>query len=295
MHLLDERQLARACQLPEPGEAAELALEVAGRPAEALGGRDGMELGERVDELVPDAATLGGRVELRRQLVVEDDAVHDVHHVERNAEGGLVLVREQHAGHPDRRPGERAEESRLSQHVVGRRRQRRARRAAQHEALVAPADQEGDVRVPVPDPRCLDRPRSEACSVEHRLDRLEHEQGRKRLGRRLLGRLHDVAHAVTLRVKRRGGRVSLRRHSVTKGESCAGNRRKIGRDLRTRRGGLRGRAPGDGLHVHRGADLAPDGAPPALLGHARRRAAALHAVRRRGRRGDAARRSSATG
>ena len=61
----------------------------------------------------------------------------------------------------------------------------------------------------------------------------------------------------------------------------ARDRRQVVRDLRARRGGLGGRAARHGLHLHRGADLAPDRAPPALLGHAGRRAPQVHARQRR--------------
>ena len=44
----------------------------------------------------------------------------------------------------------RAQQPRLAQHVVRGRRQRRARRAAQHQLAAAAADQVGDVRVPSP-------------------------------------------------------------------------------------------------------------------------------------------------
>ena len=60
-----------------------------------------------------------------------------------------------------------------------------------------------------------------------------------------------------------------------------GYRREVGCDLRARRGGLRGRAGRDRVHVHGGADLAPDRALPPLLGHARRHSAQVHAGRRR--------------
>ena len=57
---LDGRDLARLVDLPEAEEAPQLALEVAGRLAEALQpGRlpvDGVDLDERVDELVGRSA-----------------------------------------------------------------------------------------------------------------------------------------------------------------------------------------------------------------------------------------------
>ncbi len=67
---LDGRDLARLVELPQPGEPAQLALEVAGRLAEALEARrapvDGVDLDERVDQLLADRRALLGGVERGR-------------------------------------------------------------------------------------------------------------------------------------------------------------------------------------------------------------------------------------
>ena len=73
--------------------------------------------------------------------------VEEAHHVERDAEHGLVL-----ADGDDLReavePGDadRVLQPRLAHHVVRRGRQRRPRRPAQDEALVAALEQEREVR-----------------------------------------------------------------------------------------------------------------------------------------------------
>ena len=60
--LRDSRKLARGVHLPEPGEPAHLALEVARRLAEPVETRghqvDGVELGQRVDQLETEAEPL---------------------------------------------------------------------------------------------------------------------------------------------------------------------------------------------------------------------------------------------
>ena len=58
-----------------------------------------------------------------------------------------------------------------------------------------------------------------------------------------------------------------------------GYRSEVGRDLRARRGRLCRRAARNRFHLHRGADLAPDGAGPLLLRHAGRHPAEGHAGR----------------
>ena len=64
---LDRRDVARAVVLPQAEEAPQLALEVAGRLAEALeaGGApvDRVDLDERVDELLAHAPAVVGAVE----------------------------------------------------------------------------------------------------------------------------------------------------------------------------------------------------------------------------------------
>ena len=105
--------------------------------------------------------------------------MHLLHHVERDAEHVLVVAHRQHLRHPHRRVLERAQEARLAQHVVRGRRQRRARRAPQHDARVAPRDQERDVRVALADPLHLDAPVADPVRVEELLERLAHHERRQ--------------------------------------------------------------------------------------------------------------------
>ena len=67
--LVERRQLARLVVLPEAAEAAQLALEVAGRLAVALEPArppvDGVDLDQRVDQLLADPRS---PVEAARQL-----------------------------------------------------------------------------------------------------------------------------------------------------------------------------------------------------------------------------------
>ena len=150
--LLDLGDLARAVVLPQPAEAPQLALEVAGRLAEPLEPDrrpiHRVELDQRVDQLVGDPGALLGRVERGGIASVITSPCDPLHHVERRADHGRVVAHRQHLRHPDRRGLERAQQPRLAQHVVRARRQRPARRAAQHD----PGGQhEGDVRVALAD------------------------------------------------------------------------------------------------------------------------------------------------
>ena len=92
----NERQLTRLVHLPEPGEAPHLPLEVAGRLAEALetGGAPvgGVDLDERIDELLADPAAAVVRVECSRHRVGDDRPGHEGHDVEGHAEHALVLA-----------------------------------------------------------------------------------------------------------------------------------------------------------------------------------------------------------
>src|SRR3954468_19526135 len=83
-HRLDRRDVARAVVLPQAEEAAQLALEVARRLAEALQARvapvDRVDLDEPVDELFPDAPAIVGAVERVGDRARDDvpvDALHD--------------------------------------------------------------------------------------------------------------------------------------------------------------------------------------------------------------------------
>ena len=89
-------------------------------------------------------------------------AVDALHHVERRAGDGVVVAGGEHARHAHAACLERAQQERLAQHVVRRRRQRRARRTAQHPFAAVAADHVGDVGVPVADRLGLQRARCRA-------------------------------------------------------------------------------------------------------------------------------------
>jgi hypothetical protein len=88
-------------------------------------------------------------------------------------------------------PSTAVEQARLAQHVVRRGRQRRARRAAEHELGLAAADQVGDVGVPVADGLRLDLAAAQPVRVQIRLQRAPHEQRRELERSRLLGGVDD--------------------------------------------------------------------------------------------------------
>ena len=156
---LDRRDLARAVVLPQAEEAAQLALEVAGRLAEALEARvapvDGVDLDQRVDELLADAPAVLEAVERGRHRARDDVALDALHDVERRADDGLVVAHGEHGGHA-RAAGERRQHARLAQDVVRAGRQRAARRAAQHDVGAVAAQRVGHVGVALADRR---RPR----------------------------------------------------------------------------------------------------------------------------------------
>ena len=187
--LLHHRQLARLVVLPQAAEAAQLALEVAGRLAVALETAGApihrVHLGERVHQLLGEPAALLLAVELLRDLARDHGPVHLLHHVEGDAQHRLVVAGGQHARHAHRRALERAQQARLAQHVVGRRRQRRARRAAQHDARVAARDQEREVRVTLADALGLD-PAQTRCRARRERPRAARARraGRARAPRR---------------------------------------------------------------------------------------------------------------
>ena len=114
-------QLARAVVLPQAPEAAQLALEVARGLAEALqAGRapvHGMDLCERVDELLAHAPALSLRVQRRGHLRGDDVALEQRHDVEGRADDLGVLAHREHLGHA-RAAGERPQHARLAKHVV---------------------------------------------------------------------------------------------------------------------------------------------------------------------------------
>ncbi len=107
-------------------------------------------------------------------------------------------MRVEDARHGHARAFERAQQPGLAEHVVGRGRQRRARWAAQDEAVGAPAQEEGDVGVALPDRLGLERARAEAGRVENRLERAQDEERRQLERRGLLRGVDDVAHGTIL-------------------------------------------------------------------------------------------------
>ncbi len=193
---VEHRQLARAVVLPQAAEAAELAVEVTGRLAVALEAAgapvDGVDLHQRVDQLLADAAFLAVQRpwNLRRHDVARDP----LHHVERRADHGLVVARGEDVGSAHLHGLDGAQQLRLAQHVVGRWRQRRPGRPAQHPAPAVPGDQVRDVRVALADRLGFDRPFTESLGVKKRLQRAPHEQRRKLQRSGLLGGVHDRRH-----------------------------------------------------------------------------------------------------
>ena len=123
---------------------------------------------------------------------VARDALHDV---ERRADHRLVVAAEQHARRAHVRVLERDEQPRLAQDVVGGGRQRRPRRAAQHELGVAAAHEVGHVRVALAHGLGLDRPAAEAVRVEAGLERPPDEQRRAIERGGLLRSVDDRGHA----------------------------------------------------------------------------------------------------
>lgn len=136
-----QRTGARQGEVELPAPAAHLAFEVALRLAEIgqPGGLpvDAVDLDQRIDHLFADAAALGGRVELGRQLLADHDAVHPLHHVERRADHVHVFAQQQRLRHPRGRAVQSGEHAVLTPDVVGAGQQRAAGRAAHHPLLRA--------------------------------------------------------------------------------------------------------------------------------------------------------------
>ena len=151
--VVEHRQLARLVVLPQPAEAPQLAVEVAGRlavavaartpPSRRRGSRPARRRAPRRSRRRSSSVSSA-----RRQRAGDDvagDALHDVerradHATRRRTPASTRGVRTAASATARQQP-------RLAQHVVRGGRQRRARRAAQHELGVAAADQVGDVRV----------------------------------------------------------------------------------------------------------------------------------------------------
>src|ERR1019366_3425095 len=159
-HALHSGDLAGLVELPQPAEAAQLALEVAGGLAEPLqAGRppvDVVDLHQCVDQLLAYLAALLGGVEGARDARDDDLAGHQLHHGEGRADGVLLLAHRQH--------------------VRRARRQWRARWASQDDLGAAALDQVGDVGMPLPDRRGADLALADAVLVEEGPQGLEHEQ-----------------------------------------------------------------------------------------------------------------------
>src|SRR5579863_10449540 len=85
-------------------------------------------------------------VESRRELVCDDETVDVVGHVKGHSEEIRVLADGADGGHPDSERRQRELEVRFADNVVGRRRQWWARWTSQHEAVLAPLEQEREVR-----------------------------------------------------------------------------------------------------------------------------------------------------
>ena len=185
---LDRRDLARAVVLPQAEEAAQLALEVARRLAEALQAGvapvDGVDLDQRVDELLADAPAVLEAVERGGHRARDDVALDALHDVERRADDGGVVAHREHGGHA-RAAGEARQHARLAQDVVRAGRQRAARRAAQHDVGAVAAQRIGHVGVAVADGRDVDVAGAQAVGVEEGHQRVEHEQRLALVGRAL--------------------------------------------------------------------------------------------------------------
>ena len=121
--LVDRRDRTRLVDLPELGEAAYLAFEVAARASERGETRraevGGVDLDQRVDEVEPERPACLPILEAGRQLLGDHVAVDEARHVERDAENALVVAdgddlgEAVEAGCPDRRL-----QVRLAHHVV---------------------------------------------------------------------------------------------------------------------------------------------------------------------------------
>ncbi len=93
----------------------------------------GVDLHERVDQLLADAAALLGGIERGGSVGDDHLALYALHHVEGAADHRLVVAHGEHLRHARGRGLQALEQSRLAQHVVGAGGQRGARGAAQDE------------------------------------------------------------------------------------------------------------------------------------------------------------------
>ena len=190
-------QIAGAVVLPEAAEATQLALQVAGRLAEAVEPEPlpvgVVQFDQPVDQLVGDPATLPVVVEGGRDRVGDHLTLDQFHHVERRADHLLVVAHRQDLRRAHVGRLERPQQSRLAQHVVRRGRQRTARRPAQHDAC---RERERDVRVAVTDRLsgelvgCLEPVRAQEAE-----QRVDHQQRLALVGTALLVRTDEVVRS----------------------------------------------------------------------------------------------------
>ena len=115
---LDRVDLARLVDLPEAEKAAYLAFEIAARLAEVLEPHrapiDGVDLCQRVDQLLRDARALRRRVERVGHGAHHDLALDVAHHVERGADRLFVGAHREHLRDPRGRVVEGAQQPRLA-------------------------------------------------------------------------------------------------------------------------------------------------------------------------------------
>ena len=157
----------------------------------------------------------------RGDLSGDDLAVDALHDVEGRADDLLVLAGREHARDP--RPGrpEGAQQARLAQHVVGALGNRRARRAAQHDLGVAAAHEVGDVGVAVADGLGGQVAAPDPVLVEEALERLDDEQRRPLVGRRLGVACDDVVR------RGRDGHARQRTVGTARGTATLGGARRF--------------------------------------------------------------------
>ena len=171
-----------AVDLPELREPPHLPLEVAPGPDERgeRGRRRRRQRGSRRARRRGRARAGAGppRSRGRRAAARDDVPVEEVHHVERDAEHGLVLADGADLRQPDPVRSERELEPGLAHHVVRRGRQRRPRRPAEDEPLAAPFEQVREVRAAaLADPLARERAGAETVLVEECLDRSRTRSG----------------------------------------------------------------------------------------------------------------------
>ena len=200
--VVDLRELARLVDLPELGEAANLALVVAPRPRERDETRrrhvGRVDLHEGVDEVVSQRTAGRLAFEPGRRLVRRHRPVELVHDVERDADHRLVVA-DGDDPREAREPclAQRELKARLADHVVRRGRKRRTRRAPEHEPAVLSLQEEGEVRAaPLADPASAQSSRPEAALVEEPANAIEDQEWRLRQAIGVSRGLDDVHRAI---------------------------------------------------------------------------------------------------